>query len=47
MICAVNVDAASLELPTGELLLASERAVRDHLGPGQAAWIKPNREGAA
>jgi alpha-glucosidase len=47
MICAVNVDAAPLELPTGELLLASEAAVRDHLGPGQAAWIKTNREGAA
>jgi alpha-glucosidase len=47
VICAVNVGAPTLALPDGELLLASDPGVRDHLGPGQAAWIKPHREGAA
>jgi alpha-glucosidase len=39
LVCAVNVDAPALELPAGELLLASE-AVEHALPPGTAAWAR-------
>jgi alpha-glucosidase len=39
LVCAVNVDAPSLPLPDGELLLASDPA-GDGLGPGTAAWLR-------
>ena len=39
LVCAVNVDAPSLALPAGELLLASDE-VADSLPPGTAAWLR-------
>jgi alpha-glucosidase len=39
LICAVNVDAARLELPDGELLLTTESATGG-LAPGAAAWVR-------
>jgi alpha-glucosidase len=41
MICLVNVDAPSLELPEGELVLASEPGVTTSLPPSSAAWVRP------
>jgi alpha-glucosidase len=40
LVCAVNVDAPSLPLPEGELLLASDTPAR-MLPPGTAAWVRP------
>jgi alpha-glucosidase len=39
VVCAVNVDAPSLPLPDGELLLASDQ-VESELPPGTAAWVR-------
>jgi alpha-glucosidase len=41
LICLVNVSAPSLELPDGEVLLASEPAVAENLPPDTAAWVRP------
>jgi alpha-glucosidase len=38
--CVVNVDAAAVELPDGELLLASDATVTGSLAPDTAAWIR-------
>lgn len=38
--CAVNVDAEAVELPDGELLLASDPSVTDSLAPDTAAWVR-------
>ena len=43
LICAVNFDADELELPDGELVLASEPGITTTLPPNTAAWV---REGA-
>ncbi|MHB1244461.1 MAG: alpha-amylase family glycosyl hydrolase [Gaiellaceae bacterium] len=40
MICAVNVSAPSLDLPAGELVVASEQDVTTALSPDTAAWIR-------
>jgi alpha-glucosidase len=40
MICLVNVDAPELELPQGQLLLASEPGVTTSLPPNTAAWLR-------
>jgi alpha-glucosidase len=40
IICLVNVDAPELELPPGELLLASEPGVATSLPPSTAAWVR-------
>ena len=40
VVCAVNVDASSLELPEGELLLASEPGLEGELPAGAAAWVR-------
>ena len=37
---AVNFDAPELELPEGELVLASEPDVTKTLSPNTAAWIR-------
>jgi alpha-glucosidase len=37
--CAVNVDATALELPEGEVLIASD-IVDTELPPGTAAWVR-------
>jgi alpha-glucosidase len=42
VVCALDVDGEPLELPPGELLLASE-PVDGRLPPGAAAWIRPSR----
>jgi alpha-glucosidase len=42
IVCAVNVDAPALELPPGELLLASEPDVTAALPPSTAAWVLPS-----
>jgi len=39
VVCLVNVDAPALELPSGELLVASE-SVADALAPAAAAWVR-------
>jgi alpha-glucosidase len=39
LLCVVNLGAAELALPEGELLLASEPDVRDVLPPDTAAWL--------
>jgi alpha-glucosidase len=39
---AVNFDASELELPEGELVLASEPGVTTTLPPNAAAWIRRN-----
>ena len=39
VVCLVNVDAAALELPAGELLVASDHG-SNRLGPGAAAWVR-------
>ena len=38
--CLVNVDASELELPDGELLLASEPGITTTLPPNTAAWVR-------
>ena len=38
--CLVNVDAPELELPEGELVLASEPEIARTLPPNTAAWIR-------
>jgi alpha-glucosidase len=40
VICSVNVDGDPLELPEGELLLASEPLAEDRLPAGAAAWVR-------
>jgi alpha-glucosidase len=40
MICVVNVDAPAVELPDGELVVASEPDVTTTLPPGTAAWVQ-------
>jgi hypothetical protein len=39
VVCLVNVDAPALELPRGDVVVASER-VADALGPATAAWVR-------
>jgi alpha-glucosidase len=39
VVCLVNVDAPTLALPSGDLVVASER-VPDGLAPGTAAWVR-------
>ena len=38
--CLVNVDADELELPDGELVLASEPGITTTLPPNTAAWVR-------
>jgi alpha-glucosidase len=38
--CLVNFDAAALELPEGELLLASEPGIETTLPASTSAWIR-------
>jgi len=38
--CLVNVDASELELPAGELVLASEPDITTTLPPNTAAWVR-------
>jgi alpha-glucosidase len=45
--CAVNVDSDPLELPAGELVLASDAAVRDRLPAATAAWVISGRRVAS
>ena len=40
ILCAVNVSAPELELPAGEVLLASEPGTARTLPPNTAAWIR-------
>jgi alpha-glucosidase len=40
VVCAVNVDAPELELPPGEVVVASEEPVGRTLPPGTAAWVR-------
>ncbi len=40
LVCAVNVDGDALQLPRGEILLASEPGITTALPPNTAAWIK-------
>ena len=40
MICLVNVDGDPLELPEGELVLASDPAVTTTLPPNTSAWLR-------
>jgi alpha-glucosidase len=40
MICLVNVDAPALELPEGELVLASEPGITTTLPPNTSAWVR-------
>jgi alpha-glucosidase len=39
VVCLVNVDAPDLELPSGDVVLATER-VSDRLAPASAAWVR-------
>jgi alpha-glucosidase len=39
VVCLVNVDAPALELPSGDVVVASER-VDDGLAPATAAWVR-------
>jgi alpha-glucosidase len=43
VVCAVNLDARALELPAGELLLASEPDVHRRLPPNSSAWVRTRR----
>ena len=43
--CVVNFDADELELPDGQLVLASEPGITTTLPPNTAAWIKRGAEG--
>jgi alpha-glucosidase len=38
--CLVNFDGPELELPAGELVLASEPGITTTLPPNTGAWIK-------
>ena len=38
--CVVNVDAEEVELPAGDLLLASAPEIRASLPPDTAAWVR-------
>jgi alpha-glucosidase len=40
VVCAVNVDAQSVPLPEGELVLASDELEGAALPPGAAAWLR-------
>jgi alpha-glucosidase len=40
IVCAVNIDAESLDLPPGALMLSSEPLTDDRLPPGSAAWVR-------
>jgi alpha-glucosidase len=40
LVCAVNVSADRLDLPVGELLLASDEASGGALAAGAAAWVR-------
>jgi alpha-glucosidase len=40
VVCAINVDGDTLELPSGEVLLSSEPLAGDKLPPGSAAWVR-------
>ena len=40
MVCVVNVDAPSVPLPEGELVLASDELEGSFLPPGTAAWLE-------
>ena len=40
VVCAVNLGAAALELPDGDVLLASGACAGRRLDPGSAAWIR-------
>jgi alpha-glucosidase len=40
VVCAVNVDAPSLPLPDGELVVTSEELRGPALPPGAAAWLQ-------
>jgi alpha-glucosidase len=44
-VCLVNVDAPTLELPDGDVLLATESA-SDGLSAGAAAWVRRRRPAA-
>jgi alpha-glucosidase len=39
VVCVVNVDAAAVDLPVGEVLLTSKSVSRS-LAPGSAAWVR-------
>ena len=43
VVCSVNVDNDALDLPEGELLLASDASTSDRLPPGSAAWVRLRR----
>jgi alpha-glucosidase len=45
LVCALNVDAAPVELPDGEVLLASGPLVDGKLPPDAAVWLVPQRKG--
>jgi alpha-glucosidase len=45
IVCAVNVSAEEVELPAGELLLASAPDVRGALPTNTAAWLREERRG--
>ena len=40
LVCAVNVDAESLPLPGGEVVVASEPGFTEQLPPSSAAWVR-------
>jgi len=40
VVCLVNVDAPNLDLPEGDVIVASE-SVTDRLSAGAAAWVRP------
>jgi alpha-glucosidase len=45
IVCAVNVSADEVELPAGELVLASAPDVRGALMPNTAVWLREERRG--
>ena len=40
IVCAVNVSADELPMPSGEVLLTSEPRLRDRLPANAAAWVR-------
>jgi alpha-glucosidase len=44
LVCLVNIDAHELELPTGEIVLASEPGITTTLPPNTAAWVRERGE---
>ncbi len=44
LVCLVNVDGPELPLPAGELLLASDRDIRESLPPDTAVWLTKKGE---